>query len=173
MKLTDADLDRFTHVADPLADETAAAIIGPWEGDARSGWAERVARVVMANRLIAQGKIHPTLSKTYRLEDVGQAALVRHAHGGVRDGIGGHVGRGHVALHLPTRHISTLKKAILRDEVVLGAFGDAGQGLHRFDGVLAGGGFGAQHHGIAAIEHGVGHIAGLGAGGRGRVHHTL
>ena len=31
-----------------------------------------------ANRLIAQGKIHPTLSKTYRLEDVGQAALDVH-----------------------------------------------------------------------------------------------
>ena len=37
-----------------------------------------------ANRLIAQGKIHPTLSKTYRLEDVGQAALDVHknAHQG-------------------------------------------------------------------------------------------
>ncbi len=31
-----------------------------------------------ANRLISQGKIHPTLSKTYRLEEVGQAALDVH-----------------------------------------------------------------------------------------------
>ncbi|UUW92537.1 hypothetical protein [Pimelobacter simplex] len=31
-----------------------------------------------ANRLIAQAKIHPTLSRTYRLEDVGQAALDVH-----------------------------------------------------------------------------------------------
>ncbi len=31
-----------------------------------------------ANRLIAQGKIHPTLSKTYALEDTGQAALDVH-----------------------------------------------------------------------------------------------
>jgi crotonyl-CoA reductase len=31
-----------------------------------------------ANRLIAQGKIHPTLSRTYTLEDVGQAALDVH-----------------------------------------------------------------------------------------------
>ena len=31
-----------------------------------------------ANRLIAQGKIHPTLSKTYTLEDVGQATLDVH-----------------------------------------------------------------------------------------------
>ncbi|MFC1419748.1 crotonyl-CoA carboxylase/reductase [Streptacidiphilus cavernicola] len=31
-----------------------------------------------ANRLIAKGKIHPTLSKTYRLEDTGQAALDVH-----------------------------------------------------------------------------------------------
>jgi len=37
-----------------------------------------------ANRLIAKGKIHPTLSKTYRLEDTGQAALDVHknAHQG-------------------------------------------------------------------------------------------
>ncbi|WP_183101296.1 crotonyl-CoA carboxylase/reductase [Nocardioides pelophilus] len=31
-----------------------------------------------ANRLIAQGKIHPTLSKVYSLEDVGQASLDVH-----------------------------------------------------------------------------------------------
>lgn len=31
-----------------------------------------------ANRLVAQGKIHPTLSKTYRLEETGQAALDVH-----------------------------------------------------------------------------------------------
>ncbi len=31
-----------------------------------------------ANRLIAKGMIHPTLSKTYRLEEVGQAALDVH-----------------------------------------------------------------------------------------------
>jgi crotonyl-CoA reductase len=31
-----------------------------------------------ANRLIAQGKIHPTLSKTYTLEETGQAALDVH-----------------------------------------------------------------------------------------------
>ncbi len=31
-----------------------------------------------ANRLIAKGMIHPTLSKTYRLDDVGQAALDVH-----------------------------------------------------------------------------------------------
>ncbi len=37
-----------------------------------------------ANRLIAKGKIHPTLSKTYPLEEVGQAALDVHhnAHQG-------------------------------------------------------------------------------------------
>ena len=31
-----------------------------------------------ANRLIAKGKIHPTLSRTYPLDDVGQAALDVH-----------------------------------------------------------------------------------------------
>ncbi|WP_370289920.1 crotonyl-CoA carboxylase/reductase [Nocardioides sp.] len=37
-----------------------------------------------ANRLVAQGKIHPTLSKTYALEEVGQASLDVHknAHQG-------------------------------------------------------------------------------------------
>ena len=31
-----------------------------------------------ANRLIAKGAIHPTLSRTYKLEDVGQASLDVH-----------------------------------------------------------------------------------------------
>lgn len=31
-----------------------------------------------ANRLIAKGKIHPTLSKTYTLEETGQAAYDVH-----------------------------------------------------------------------------------------------
>ena len=37
-----------------------------------------------ANRLIAKGKIHPTLSRTYALDQVGQAALDVHqnAHQG-------------------------------------------------------------------------------------------
>ena len=37
-----------------------------------------------ANRLIAKGKIHPTLSRTYSLDEVGQAALDVHhnAHQG-------------------------------------------------------------------------------------------
>ncbi len=37
-----------------------------------------------ANELVNRGLIHPTLSKTYRLEDVGQAALDvhRNAHQG-------------------------------------------------------------------------------------------
>jgi crotonyl-CoA reductase len=37
-----------------------------------------------ANRLIAKGLIHPTLSKTYQLEETGQAALDvhRNAHQG-------------------------------------------------------------------------------------------
>jgi crotonyl-CoA reductase len=31
-----------------------------------------------ANRLVAKGKIHPTLSRTYTLEETGQAALDVH-----------------------------------------------------------------------------------------------
>ncbi len=54
MTPTEVDLDAFTRIADPLADDTAAVIIGPWTADARFGWAERMARVGAANRLIAQ-----------------------------------------------------------------------------------------------------------------------
>ena len=45
-------------------------IIGSHFANYRESWE--------ANRLIAKGMIHPTLSRTYRLEDVGQAALDVH-----------------------------------------------------------------------------------------------
>jgi crotonyl-CoA reductase len=45
-------------------------IIGSHFANYRESWE--------ANRLIAKGMIHPTLSKSYRLEDVGQAALDVH-----------------------------------------------------------------------------------------------
>ena len=45
-------------------------IIGSHFANYREAWE--------ANRLIAKGKIHPTLSKTYRLEDTGQAAFDVH-----------------------------------------------------------------------------------------------
>ena len=45
-------------------------IIGSHFANYRESWE--------ANRLIAKGKIHPTLSRTYALEDVGQAALDVH-----------------------------------------------------------------------------------------------
>jgi hypothetical protein len=55
MTLTNEALDAFTRIADSLADDTAAAIIGPWTvDDATHGWAERVARVGAAHQLIAQ-----------------------------------------------------------------------------------------------------------------------
>jgi crotonyl-CoA reductase len=45
-------------------------IIGSHFANYREAWE--------ANRLIAKGKIHPTLSKTYRLEETGQAAYDVH-----------------------------------------------------------------------------------------------
>ena len=36
-----------------------------------------------ANRLIARGQIHPTLSRTYSMDDVGQAALAMGPMGGI------------------------------------------------------------------------------------------
>ena len=45
-------------------------IIGSHFANYRESWE--------ANRLIAKGMIHPTLSRTYRLDDVGQAALDVH-----------------------------------------------------------------------------------------------
>ena len=51
-------------------------IIGSHFANYRESWE--------ANRLISKGLIHPTLSKTYSLEDTGQAALDvhRNAHQG-------------------------------------------------------------------------------------------
>ncbi|HEU4513880.1 MAG TPA: crotonyl-CoA carboxylase/reductase [Nocardioidaceae bacterium] len=46
------------------------SIIGSHFANYREAWE--------ANRLVAKGLIHPTLSQTYRLEDVGQAALDVH-----------------------------------------------------------------------------------------------
>src|SRR5690606_39558113 len=45
-------------------------IIGSHFANYRESWE--------ANRLISKGMIHPTLSKTYRLEETGQAALDVH-----------------------------------------------------------------------------------------------
>jgi crotonyl-CoA reductase len=45
-------------------------IIGSHFANYREAWE--------ANRLIAKGKIHPTLSKVYSLEDTGQAAFDVH-----------------------------------------------------------------------------------------------
>jgi len=45
-------------------------IIGSHFANYREAWE--------ANRLIAKGKIHPTLSRTYRLADTGQAAYDVH-----------------------------------------------------------------------------------------------
>jgi len=51
-------------------------IIGSHFANYREAW--------LANRLIAKGKVHPTLSKVYRLEETGQAAndVHRNAHQG-------------------------------------------------------------------------------------------
>jgi crotonyl-CoA reductase len=51
-------------------------IIGSHFANYREAWE--------ANRLIAKGRIHPTLSKVYSLEDTGQAAhdVHRNAHQG-------------------------------------------------------------------------------------------
>ena len=46
------------------------SIVGSHFANYRESWE--------ANRLIAKGMIHPTLSRTYSLDDVGQAALDVH-----------------------------------------------------------------------------------------------
>jgi len=46
----DLDLDRFQHVADPLADDTVAAVLGRWSD---IDLAERLRRIGVMNRLIA------------------------------------------------------------------------------------------------------------------------
>ena len=59
---------------------------------------------------------------------------------------------------------------------VFGPFGGGANVGHFNDGFqreLAGGGLCRQHHGVGAIQHGVGHVAHLGAGGHGVGNHAL
>jgi hypothetical protein len=53
------DLDRMQHVADPLADDTVAAVLGDW---AEVGIAERLERVRVMNRLIGGWKTNGDLA---------------------------------------------------------------------------------------------------------------
>ena len=46
-------------------------------------------------------------------------------------------------------------------------------GAHGFEGVVAGGGFGAEHDGVGAIEYGVGDVGDFGAGRHGVVNHAF
>ena len=52
------------------------SIVGSHFANYRESWE--------ANRLIAKGMIHPTLSRAYPLEDVGQAALDVHRQSAAR-----------------------------------------------------------------------------------------
>ena len=58
-------------------------------------------------------------------------------------------------------------------ELPLGPGRDPGHGPHRGRRVVADGGLAREHEGAGAVEHGVGHVAHLGPGGRGRRHHRL
>ena len=98
------------------------------------------------------------------------AHFMRHPYGGLSDGVGGHIWRRHV---IYPQKVRLLKEAIPGNRAIFGPFGNPRQGLHRFDRVFAAGGLGAQHDGIAAVQHGIGHIAGFGTSGGGRVHHAL
>ena len=44
---------------------------------------------------------------------------------------------------------------------------------HGLQGVVPLGGLPAQHDGVVAVQHGIGHVAGLGAGGAGLLDHAL
>ena len=47
----------------------------------------------------------------------------------------------------------------------LGSKANLGHLNHGLERVFAGGGFGGQHHGVCAVQHRIGYIADLGAGG--------
>ncbi|TAG84824.1 MAG: DUF2236 domain-containing protein, partial [Burkholderiales bacterium] len=76
MTQTHVDLDAFIRIADPLADDTAAIIIGPWSTNAQDGWAERMARVGAANRLIAQWTSNGALVNWPSAEVAGEAYML-------------------------------------------------------------------------------------------------
>jgi len=58
-------------------------------------------------------------------------------------------------------------------QVRFGLANNFGHHLDRFNGVLAGGGFGGEHDGVGAVVDGVGDVGSLGAGGARVLDHRL
>ena len=58
-------------------------------------------------------------------------------------------------------------------QILFRLLGDRGHGMDGLHRVIPGGGFPGQHDGAGAVEHGVGHVGDLGAGGGGVHHHGI
>lgn len=71
----DLSLEPLTRRADPLADRTVAAIVGPWR-DATQPGSEALARLAQATRLMAQWRDNASLADWQPDTDVGDPALV-------------------------------------------------------------------------------------------------
>mmetsp|Transcript_69386 Transcript_69386/g.167831 ORF Transcript_69386/g.167831 Transcript_69386/m.167831 type:complete len:516 (+) Transcript_69386:274-1821(+) len=90
-------------------------------------------------------------------EDEDRLAVV----GGLYGGLGDRLARAEWRLHGG----SQVCHGELRVDSRLGLEAHARHHLHRLLGVLALGGLSREHHAVGAVEHGVGHVAHLGAGG--------
>ena len=91
------------------------------------------------------------------------AEEVAHLGGGAGDGAA--LGAGLVAFGE--------RRQALGEDVLLGGLDDAAIVLDRLDGVLADAGLAGEHHGVGAVDDGVGDVGGLGAGGAGVVDHRV
>ena len=82
---TAPSFDALIRQADPLADRTVAAIVGPWR-DARQSGAEALGRLANATRLMAQWRSNACLADWQPEADGGDAALVEILRDYLREG---------------------------------------------------------------------------------------
>ena len=71
-------LEALTRLADPLADRTVAAIVGPWDGTSQPG-ADAIARLATATRLMAQWRNNASLADQIMIWDAGPQTYVNLA----------------------------------------------------------------------------------------------
>ena len=78
-------LDALTRLADPLADRTVAAIVGPWQ-DAQQPGPQALARLSAATRLMTQWRDNASLADWYPGNDGADPALVDILRDYLREG---------------------------------------------------------------------------------------
>jgi len=78
-------LEALTRLADPLADRTVAAIVGPWDGTSQPG-ADAIARLATATRLMAQWRNNASLADWQPAPGSADPALVETLRAYLREG---------------------------------------------------------------------------------------